>query len=84
VPGRLRPSTLKDRLVGNKGVNALQSLFWGIPTIPIRQRSTELTPKSGGLGYGKSEHPGLNFTAFGFPLLIFMSKYYEDLDKFQF
>jgi len=23
--------------VGNKGVNALQSLFWGIPTIPIRQ-----------------------------------------------
>jgi len=23
--------------VGNKGVNALQSLCWGIPTIPIRQ-----------------------------------------------
>jgi len=23
VPGRLRPSTLKDRFVGNKGVNAI-------------------------------------------------------------
>jgi len=29
VPGRLRPSTLKDRFTGNKGVNALPSLRMG-------------------------------------------------------
>jgi hypothetical protein len=34
-----------------------------IPTIPIRQRSTELTPNSGGLGYGKPEKSGINLTA---------------------
>jgi len=34
-----------------------------IPIIPIRQRSTELTPKSGGLGYGKIEHHGINLAS---------------------
>jgi len=32
---------------------------------PVRQRSTELTPKSGGLGYGKYRDFGLNLTAMG-------------------
>jgi len=27
-PGRLRPSTDKDRFLGNKGINALPSLGW--------------------------------------------------------
>jgi len=30
MPGRLRPSTGKDRFMGNKGVNALPSLRWGL------------------------------------------------------